>query len=581
MSSTNRRTRSRQMLAALGIAGMAAAAWLAVGTAANAAEGAYPRAETLYTGGSQWGNIVGFNPYPGGGKATGTIGLCYETLFRYDPLKDVYLPWLAEKGVWTADDVYQLTIRQGVKWSDGTPFTAADVKWNIDLGKLDTIPWHNLYTGIKSVAASGNTVTITFDGTPKYQEWQNQIWNIPMGQPAQWKDHATAADIVTWSPADPIGTGPYVLDKSGFDPTTRVVWMKNDNWWAAKDGVSPSPAPKYIIDLVNSSNNVALGLVLSGQEDLNNNYLPGVSKLIAGGYGLKTYYDKPPYMLAANTAWLVTNTTKAPMNDVNFRKALAYAINVNQIVEVDYGNMVSAASPTGLLPTWDKYIDKAAVAKYGFSFDPAKAKKILEDAGYKMGSDGFFMTPDGKPIELKLAVPNGWSDWMQAVQMISADAKAVGINIKPSFPDYNAYQSERNSGTFDLVIDNSSQISDTPFTYYQYMYTLPILKNQTNFNFPRIQNEKAWALVQKLDSTKKSDEAAMKSIISELQVMQMQDLSQIPLWYNGVWAQFSSTTWTNWPSADSDRNYEPAMWNGYLQMTGIDTITHLKPVSAK
>ena len=73
----------------------------------------------------------------------------------------------------------------------------------------------------------------------------------------------------------------------------------------------------------------------------------------------------------------------------------------------------------------------------------------------------------------------------------------------------------------------------------------------------------------------------MKSIVSELQVMQMQDLSQIPLWYNGVWAQFSSTTWTNWPSADSDRNYEPAMWNGYLQMTGIDTITHLKPVSAK
>ena len=118
-----------------------------------------------------------------------------------------------------------------------------------------------------------------------------------------------------------------------------------------------------------------------------------------------------------------------------------------------------------------------------------------------MGKDGFFMTPKGQPIELKLAVPNGWSDWMQAVQMISTDAKAAGINIKPSFPDYNAYQSDRNSGAFDLIIDNSSQISDTPFTYYQYLYTLPILKNQTNFNFPRIQNEKAWALVQKLDST--------------------------------------------------------------------------------
>ena len=91
--------------------------------------------------------------------------------------------------------------------------------------------------------------------------------------------------------------------------------------------------------------------------------------------------------------------------------------------------------------------------------------------------------------------------------MISADAKAVGINITPDYPDYNAWQAARNGGTFDLVIDNSVQISDTPFTYYQYMYTLPILQNQTNFNFQRFEDKDAWALVQKLDETKKSDTA--------------------------------------------------------------------------
>lgn len=339
----------------------------------------YPRSETLYTGGAQWGNIVGFNPYVGN-YATGTVGLVNETLFRYDPLKDVYIPWLAKNGEWTSDNVYEVTIRSGVKWSDGTPFTVEDVKWNIDLGRFDTIPWHNLYIGMKSVAASGDTVTVTFNGTPKYQEWQNQLWHLmAMIQPAQWTDHANADEIVTWSPDNPIGTGPYELDPSGYDPTTRVVWKKKDSWWAARDGLSPEPKPNYIIDLVNSSNNVALGLVLNGQEDLNNNYLPGVSTLIQGGYGLQTYYPEAPYMLSANTAWLVPNTTRAPLDDVNFRRALAHAVNVNQIVDVDYGNLVLPANPTGLLPTWQKYVDQDAVNKYGWNYDPSKAKKILED----------------------------------------------------------------------------------------------------------------------------------------------------------------------------------------------------------
>jgi peptide/nickel transport system substrate-binding protein len=56
----------------------------------------------------------------------------------------------------------------------------------------------------------------------------------------------------------------------------------------------------------------------------------------------------------------------------------------------------------------------------------------------------------------------------------------------------------------------------------------------------------------------------------------MQDLPMIPLWYNGIWSQVTTKYWTNWPAANSSRQYVPVMWRGYLQMTGIDTITHLK-----
>jgi peptide/nickel transport system substrate-binding protein len=546
-----------------------------------AATDSYPRSQTLYTGGTQWGNIVGFNPYVGN-YATGTVGLVNETLVRYDPLKATYIPWLAKSVKWAGPQVFVIKVRQGVKWSDGTPFTAADVKWNIDLGRFATVPWHNLYTGVKGVKVSGDTVTVTFAGTPKYQEWQNALWALmAMIQPQQWQAHATAIDITTWSPDNPIGTGPYVLDKSGYDPTTRVVWKKSPQaWWAAKAGIEPNPKPQYIIDLVNSSNNVALSLVLNGQEDLNNNYLPGVATLLKGGYGLQTYYAKAPYLLSANTAWLLPNLTKKPLSDVSFRKALAYAINVDQLVKVDYGNLVQKASPTGLLPTWAKYINHALVKQYGFTYNPAKAKQILTAAGYKQGSDGYFKAPDGSKISLKIAVPAGWSDWMQAIQMIASDAKKVGIKITPVYPDFNTYQSERNNARFDLMIDNNAAggtLTDTPWAYYNYLYHQPVLKTMTNFNYARSTDQAAWKLVQKLDTTPTTNTAAMTKIITQLQTRSMKTLPEIPLWYNGVWSQASTQYWTNWPSASSTRQYVPAMWRGYLQLTGIDMITHLKP----
>ena len=98
-----------------------------------------------------------------------------------------------------------------------------------------------------------------------------------------------------------------------------------------------------------------------------------------------------------------------------------------------------------------------------------------------------------------------------------------------------------------------------------------------NFNFERYKNPKAWSLVKKLDRTPLSKTATIQSINSQLQTILMQQLPVIPLWYNGQWAQFTSQHWTNWPNGSS-RPYTPIMWGGYLNMTGIDMITHLQPV---
>jgi peptide/nickel transport system substrate-binding protein len=571
----------------LALIGLAAVVFSAGGAGASGPAGkksplvGYPRSQTLITSGTQWGNIAGTNPYTGN-YAAGMIGLDLETLVRFDPVKGQYINWLAKSATWTGPKEFTIVVRSGVKWGDGKAFTASDVAYNLNLLRFKTSQWNNLYLNVKKpIKAKGNTVVVTFKSTPNYVQWQNAIWNIPMISPTQSKDWITdAAHLTTYSPGNPIGTGPYRMDPKGFDPTTRVVWVKKAHWWAADQGLEPSPAPKYIIDLVNTSNTNSLSAVLAGVEDLNNNYLPGVNQLVDQGK-VSTYYKKAPYMLSANTAWLEPNTTHKPLNDPVFRRALAESININQIVTQDYQNLVLPASPTGLLPTWSKYVDQAAVAENGFKYNPTNAVKLLTNAGYKKDSSGMFMNKDGSKIDLQIAVPQGWSDWEAARDMIVSSAKASGIRITAKVKDFNTWQSDRNTGNFDLVVDNNYQISDNPWTYWNGIFHLPILTTgtgQTNFNYERYSNPTAWALVQKLDKTPLSNTAAIKELNTSLQTTLMKDLPLIPLWYNGQWAQFTSKYWTNWPASGTSRQYTPVMWGGYLQMTGIDMFTHLKPV---
>jgi peptide/nickel transport system substrate-binding protein len=574
--------RRRQFVTVSLMAAVVAAVFLTSGAGASPKTGAaakeYPRAQTLITSGSQWGNIAGTNPYVGN-YAAGMVGLVNETLLRFDPLKSSYINWLATSATWSGPKQFTINIRPGVKWADGKAFVASDVAFNLNLLRYNTSPWNNLYLNVQSVQPSGSKVVVKFKSTPNYVQWMNAMWNIPMVSPAQAKSGITsAATLTTYSPANPIGTGPYQIDPSGYDPTTRVVWVKKAHWWAADQKISPSPAPKYIIDLVNTSNTNALSGVLSGIEDLNNNYLPGVEKLVGKGT-VSTYFPKAPYMLSANTAWLEPNTTHAPLNDPVFRRALAESINVNQIVTQDYANLVLPANPTGLLPTWNAFVDKASVKANGFKYNPSDAAAILEKAGYKKGSNGMFQNKDGSKIDLELSVPQGWSDWEAARDMIVSSAKAAGIQVTAKVKDFNTWQTDRNTGNFDLVIDNNYQLSDNPWTYWNGIYHLPVISTgtgQTFANFGRYQNAAAFALVEKLDKTPPTATATIMKINSQLQTTLMKDLPLIPLWYNGVWAQFTSKYWTSWPAGGTSRQYIPAMWRGYLQMTGIDAITHLK-----
>jgi peptide/nickel transport system substrate-binding protein len=548
------------------------------GGAPAAGPASYPRNETLYTSGNQWGPPNNWNPITDWQYATGTEGLVYENLFLYDPLKGAYKPWLASKGDWTAKNVYQLTLRDGLTWSDGKPLTAEDVVFTFELGKFASVPYHNLWNWLKSAeAVDARTVRFTFS-QPLYQEWGNHLYNRAIVPKHLWQGRSEK-EVATGANEKPVGSGPYLYQTHSQD---RMVWVKNDKWWG-RTVLGLDVKPKYIVDIVNSNNNAALGLVLQGGIDLSNNFLPGIATLVKGGYQVQTYFPDPPYMLSANTAWLVMNTKKKPMSDPAFRQALANAVDVNKIVNGVYGQIVQAANPTGLLPAWDRFIDRSAVSQLGFGYDPAKARRLLADAGYKdTNGDKFVEGPGGAKIDLNLIVPNGWTDWMESIRVVAESARAVGIKVNTSFPEFQALVDARNKGNFDLLINNEKQLSNSPWEYYDYMFRMPVTDTQSTANFGRYENKKAWGLVQQLDKTPTDDIAGMRKITSQLQRIQLTELPVIPLWYNGAWAQANNTVWTGWPSArDGDSHIMPVTWRNYWEMGSILMLTELKPAATK
>ena len=175
---------------------------------------------------------------------------------------------------------------------------------------------------------------------------------------------------------------------------------------------------------------------------------------------------------------------------------------------------------------------------------------------------------------------------MEAENLIAADAKLAGININPTHPAYatvvNDRQRHRQRGP-DLRPRHQQRRPDRQHAVGVLRLHLPPAEIAAgparNRNYEQYDNAAAWALVQKLDQTPTDDLAAMQSICSQLQKIQLTDEPVIPLWYNGEWSQVNNSVWTNWPSSTSTQDAQPATWNGYWQMGAIYMLTESRPVT--
>lgn len=536
--------------------------------------GEFPRNETLFTTGTEWGQYSNYNPLAGGGQATGVLGLLYETLFLFNTQTAELEPWLAEGGEWVDESTYEIRLRDGITWNDGEAFTAEDVVFTLDLRNIAEIPYSPMAEWMESAEAVDDlTVRATFSD-PRRGEFDNWLFEQPIVPEHLWSEKAAGAIMDESGEDVRVGTGPYTYHSN---TTERVVWERNDDWWG-KEALGLEMKPRFIVDTRNQSNEVVIPELQQGNIDLSNNFLPG--EVISGD--IQAYNDTPPYMIPANTAYMIPNTTVPPMDDAEFRRAMAFAVNVADIVDNAYAGLVTAADPTGLLPIWVDLglVDQQVVSEHGFSYDAAQAETILDEAGYvDTDDDGFRETPDGEPIELTLQVPAGWTDWNIAAEIIAENLQAVGINVTADFPEATVVDEIRTSGDFELILNNWTEGSNTPWTNYRYLFQLPVQEAQPSQNFERFENEQAWELTQQLGHLSVGDpatDAEFRDIMAQLQEIAFTEMPAIPLWYNGLWAQWNTTHWTNWPTAPDGP--PPTMWNNYKEKRAILMLTQIEPV---
>ncbi|MCI2157362.1 ABC transporter substrate-binding protein [Bifidobacterium crudilactis] len=518
-------------------------------TATSSGDGS-SSSELLFGGDSGSPTFVrNFNPFSTS-KRIG-INFMYEPLEVVNAIDGTSTPFLATGHKIVDPQTIEYTVRDGVKWSDGTAFTAKDVVYTFNLIKknaaLDTL---GVWQHLDSVESSGSTVTFHL-----------KTADVPavtiINQQLIVPEHiwTKVSDPVKWTNENPVSTGPYQLDT--FTPNQYTL-KKNTSYWQ-KDKVAAEkivlPASNKQLDLVNKGYDWAYS------------YMTNVDKTWVGANKQHNHYWFPP----GGTVSLFPNLTKAPYNDVNFRKGLSYAIDRSKIAKDAEEGYVEGATQTGLLlPNQEKWINTSIANKGNIDQDKSTALDYFAKAGYTE-KGGKLVDSNGTQLVLNITVPNGYTDWLRGVQTLQSQLSALGISVKLTQPQPAAYTQAQNNGDFDLIVSSFGG-SGSIFQDYNNLlnseFALPVGQS-TTANFQRYKNDDTDKLLAELKvATSESDQ---KKIVDQLQSVVYDQVPVVGMFYGGLWGLYSTKKFTGWPSADNPYA-PPSTWT----QANLLIVTNLK-----
>lgn len=460
----------------------------------------------------------------------------YEQLMLENYNTGELQPWLASSYQWSPDGKsLTLHIRPNVKWSDGTPLTAADVAFTFGLVKKYAALNSQDLPLAGASAPSADTAVVQFT-EPAYQQvwWRNPI--VPE------RTFSKVDDPVKYTNSDPVGSGPYMLDSF----SAQVITLKkNPYYW--RQG---KPAVNQVQYLAYDSDSSAVAALQAGEVDW---ISPAINnpQAVASRAASKIGYWITPQN--AGIVFLLPNSAVYPTNDPALRQAISASLDRKQISQVGLGGInPPAESPVGLNPKSKGELDLIAPqyksVRYGAA-DPAKAKGILTAAGYTPGSNGFFNTPKGQPLNLTLMVPtsSAFGNMVGAAQVVVQQLQAAGIKVTVKNESATAWRDDINVGNYQLSMRS---IGGTLAFYQRYdsifdQKVAPVGKTALA-NYERYSNPDAAALLNQYQAAAKGS-ADEKAALAGLQQLMVNDVPVIPLYLTTAIGMWRTDRFTGWP----------------------------------
>lgn len=384
-------------------------------------------ADHLFVAGFQWSPPTNFNTFaaaPAWPASNNVAQYVYETLLRFHIVSGELLPGLAATHEINGNESITLTLQEGVTWHDGTEFTADDVLYTFELGKIDPgLGVASFWTEVDEMTADGSTISIAIN--PERKNVGSVLTSLAqqfiVPKAVFEKAAAETGDkIASWETDEAIGTGPFTLEMAD---QTQIILARHEDYWG-KEFYKGLPAMSKIIHPIFKSNEDGNLKFQNGELDVMQQFVPQIWKMWESDKPVGTYLQDKPYFSPGSMPMFMINTTKPGLDDPEVRKALAHAVDYGSIAETAMSGYSSQVLASLVVPDGaeDAWLDRDKAEADGWTFDAAKAEEILQGAGYEKGSDGFYAKDGVKLGPWKLITPQGWTDWNAALEI---DRKSV------------------------------------------------------------------------------------------------------------------------------------------------------------
>mgnify|MGYP003624551713 CR=1 FL=1 len=536
------------------------AASLLLATSAQATE--FKQGGTLTVPIINTGFVENYNPYTTGGLFGGVL---YEPLMTFN-LKTGGIDYRLAKSVEYSDDLKTITVklREKLTWSDGQPLTAKDVAYSFTMTKdAPAFDGKAMWTSgnLQSVVATDAlTIVFTLDhadstfvwGLPGYHIVPEHIWG-----------KIAAKDLPTFKNLDPVGSGP--LTDIKYLKAQQMQICRNDSYY-----LENRPYIDCMTFRSYNDNSQIQPALMKGEIDWGSNFIADIENTFVAADPENNHFWYP----ANDAIHLYVNTKVKPFDDLQVRKALSMALNRDEIVDIAaYGYPTANFNTGGIAELYEKFISKDVTEKYKeiTTYNPEKAQKLLDDAGYiDRDDDGFRDMPDGQPINFDINVVNGWTDWIQVVQMVSEYYEEIGIKANVKTVDWSVYDTGLKNSDYSMSI-NWSMVASNPIEAFQTYF----LNSQIGKSWHAghgVHSDEIDALIKSFGLT--NDVKKQQDILNQLQEFTAANLPFIPLFSNATWFQYSTAKFVGWPT-EKDPYVQPSFYDAGNRNLIINNL-HLK-----